>query len=280
MAKLGEGLTIFPCSLNISQYTDVFIIGTTGSTGTGNYQFNGPTGVAVDTSGRIYVADTNNNRIQLFNSTGGYLTTITHQFSGPVNTAIDASGNVYVADGNNNRIQKFDSSFTWLANYGNGTASSAPGLFNYPNGAAVDSSGNLYVADLSNNRIQKFSSNRTWLASWGANNGSGSFGSGPGEFNNPAQVAVGQSDTIYVADYGNNRIQKLTSNGTFINSWCDKDGDLAGLLPAMHACQSLTSPSQYEGPRSMALAHLMVHMALELTTPTICMLLIRGMIAL
>jgi tripartite motif-containing protein 71 len=84
-----------------------------GSGGTGNGQFDRPTGVATDAAGNVYVADAGNNRIQKFSSTGAYLTqwgsegSGNGQFNGPIGMATDAAGNVYVADAANNRIQKF-----------------------------------------------------------------------------------------------------------------------------------------------------------------------------
>ena len=86
---------------------------TWGSSGTGDGQFNAPLGVATDGNGNVYVADTNNNRIQKFDASGTFLTTSgsygsgNGQFSNPIGVATDGSGNLYVADTNNNRIQKF-----------------------------------------------------------------------------------------------------------------------------------------------------------------------------
>ena len=87
---------------------------TWGSSGTGDGQFNAPLGVATDGNGNVYVADTNNNRIQKFTSTGTFLTTWgsfsysgNGQFNGPFGVATDGNGNVYVADEGNSRIQKF-----------------------------------------------------------------------------------------------------------------------------------------------------------------------------
>src|SRR6266571_4521585 len=83
-----------------------------GTPGSGDGQFNGPAGVAVDASGNVYVADYGNHRVQKFTDTGTFLTQWGGQFNGPTGVAVDASGNVYVGDtGNggihNNRIQKF-----------------------------------------------------------------------------------------------------------------------------------------------------------------------------
>jgi len=84
-----------------------------GSQGSEPGQFIGPDGVAVDASGNVYVADTFNDRIQVFTSGGEYITqwgshgTGQGQFDCPSCVAVDASGNVYVADLGNCRIQKF-----------------------------------------------------------------------------------------------------------------------------------------------------------------------------
>jgi len=86
---------------------------TWGSSGTGNGQFNGPGGIAVDGSGNVFVADNGNNRIQKFDNAGTFLTTWgsfgigNGQFFGPQGVAVDGSGNVFVAEFGNNRIQKF-----------------------------------------------------------------------------------------------------------------------------------------------------------------------------
>src|SRR4030042_1223850 len=81
-----------------------------------NGYFDAPSGVAVDASGNVYVADTYNDRIQKFSSSGTYMTqwgtygSSNGQFNWPSGVAVDASGYVYVADTYNNRIQRFDSS--------------------------------------------------------------------------------------------------------------------------------------------------------------------------
>jgi DNA-binding beta-propeller fold protein YncE len=177
-----------------------------GTEGTGNGQFEVPTGVAVDASGYVYVVDSYNNRIQKFTSTGTYLTqwgtpgSGNGQFSFPYGVAVDASGNVYVADTGNYRIQKFTSTGTYLTQWG--TYGSGNEQFQIPFGIAVDASGYVYVDDLYN-RIQKFSGAGTYITQWGT------FGSGNGQFATPYDVAVDASGYVYVADTNNNRVQKF-----------------------------------------------------------------------
>ncbi|PYE61985.1 DNA-binding beta-propeller fold protein YncE, partial [Aneurinibacillus soli] len=184
--------------------------------GSGDGQFSYPQGIAVDSSGNVYVADTNNNRIEKFDSSGTYVTkwgsygSGDGQFQYPQGVAVDSSGNVYVLDSSNNRIQKFDSSGTYVTKWG--SYGSGDGQFRYPQVIAVDSSGNVYVEDY-NNRIQKFDSSGTYVTQWGSD------GSGDGQFSYPQGIAVDSSGNVYVADTNNNRIEKFDSSGTYVTKW-------------------------------------------------------------
>lgn len=135
-----------------------------------------PTGVAVDGTGNIYIADNGNNRVRKIN-TSGTISTIagspTYGFSGdggpgtaamvssPVGIATDPSGNVYIADQNNNRIRKINTAGIISTYAGNGTPGYAgdggmPALaaLNHPSGFATDGLGKFYIADNENNRIR------------------------------------------------------------------------------------------------------------------------------
>lgn len=189
-------------------------------------------GIAKDSSGNLYVADSDNNRIRKI-TLAGVVTTFagsgtsgnsegtgtSAQFASPRGVTVDSSDNVYVADTNNCRIRKITSAgvVTTLAGsscgYAEGTGSAAQ--FNYPYDVAVDSTGNVFVADSSNKRIRKITPGGvvTTLA------GSGSAGYADGTGSSAVfsafvgGLAVDTSDNIYVADTVGYRIRKVTQAG-------------------------------------------------------------------
>lgn len=187
-----------------------------GEIGTGDGQFfeEGMEGVAIDGNDVIYVADSGNERIQMFDIDGTFLGkwgsdgTGDGQFKDPSGIAIDKDGFVYVADTTAYRIQKFDSNGTFITKWG--SKGTADGQFYYPCGVAVDSDGFVYVADYGNYRIQKFDSNGTFVTKWG------SIGTGEGQFYSPLGIAVDAEGFVYVTDGENQRVQKFDSDGNFI----------------------------------------------------------------
>jgi|GEM_PF-3775445 len=184
----------------MAEYLPVLVFG---NKGTGNGQFNSPTGIAVDRSGNIFVVDTSS-RIQKFSSAGVYQS----QFgSNGSLIAIDSSGNIFVTNISNNRIQKFNSAGVYQSQFG--SSGSGNGQFNWPMGIAFDSSGNIFVADTNNHRIQKFDNAGNYQSQFGSN------GTGNGKFNTPIGIAVDGTGNIFVADTGNSRIQKFNSAGVY-----------------------------------------------------------------
>jgi sugar lactone lactonase YvrE len=178
--------------------------------GSGDGQFDWPRGVSVAPGGEVYIADTNNNRIQKFTSNGEYLANFGNIGSGngefyhPFGLAVSTAGEIYVADSGNNRIQRFNSNGIYLTQFGG--AGTGDGQFNWPHGVSVGLSGDVYVADTGNNRIQKFNRYDVFLSK------TGYYGSGNGEFSNPSGIAVGAGGEVYVADSYNYRIQMFNSD--------------------------------------------------------------------
>ncbi len=188
-----------------------------GSEGSGDGQFNFPRAIAIGPDGNVYVADSDNHRVQVFGPTGTFVRKWggygagPGQFDVPQGIAVDGAGNVYVGDRNNNRVQKFTSEGVFVTAWG--SYGSGNGQFIEPRNLAVDGAGNVYVADSFNHRIQKFSSEGAFVAAWGA------AGSGEGQFNYATGVAVDAAGAIYVCDADNQRIQKLSPDGAFIGAW-------------------------------------------------------------
>jgi DNA-binding beta-propeller fold protein YncE len=175
-----------------------------GLAGAGNGQFSVIAGLAVDSSGNVWVADFGNNRLQEFNEKGEYLKKIgavgkgAEQFEGPTNIAISGS-DLYITDYRNNRVQEFTTGGTHVKVIGEG--GSENGKFSNPYGITVDPrNGNVYVVDSGNHRVQQFSSSGTFITKFG------SSGAGPGQFTTPTGIAIASSGEVYVVDNGANSL--------------------------------------------------------------------------
>lgn len=196
-------------------------------------RFTFPKGVAVDSAGNVYVADTVNSTIRKV-TPAGRVTTLAGtagvwgskdatgsaaEFYWPSGVAVDSATNLYVADTYNHTIRRVTPArvVTTVAGLG-GSAGSADGTgnaarFNFPSAIAVDTAGNVYVADTYNNTIRKLTPIGTnWLVKtlggmagfYGTANGTG----GAARFSNPSGIAVDGVGTLYVADFYFNTIRK------------------------------------------------------------------------
>jgi sugar lactone lactonase YvrE len=199
------------------------VVLTWGSQGSANNQFLDSNGIAVDSVGNVYVADSGNYRIQKFSNTGEFITkwgssgSADGYFSLPRDVVVDSVGNVYVADSGNYRIQKFSNTGEFITKWG--SRGSADSQFLSISGIAVDSVGNVYVADPKNYRIQKFSNTGEFITKWG------SRGSADSQFNyiystyEYMGIDIDSVGNVYVADSGNRRIQKFSNTGEFITKY-------------------------------------------------------------
>jgi uncharacterized repeat protein (TIGR02543 family) len=245
-----------------------------------------PDALAVDGAGNVYVLETNNERIQKFDSQGnwerawgkdvvngggtgfevctvaanckaGSAGTLGGETFLPQGIAADSAGNIYLADTGNNRIEKFDSQGNFLRAWGTdvvngggtgfeictvaasckaGTSSGQSGGMSSPLNVGVDGAGAVFVADFANERIDEFDSQGNFLRAWGKNVDSsnpgtgfevclagscqaGTTGSLGGEMNLPFAVAGDAAGNVFVSDANNNRIQEFDSQGNWERAW-------------------------------------------------------------
>ncbi len=176
----------------------------------GGPAFNQPNGVAVSPStGDLYVADTQNSRIQQFTAAGELIRTwgggqpsnADGNLSTPMALAVSPTGDVYVADTFNQRVQQFTAAGAFIRKW-----PMQPGPTPFPFGIAVGPNGDVYVVDPSSNRVQQFDAEGDFIRHI--------TGPGGSPLTLPRGVAVDPvSGDVYVADWFNNRIQRFSSAG-------------------------------------------------------------------
>ncbi len=236
---------------------------------------NAPIGLALDVTGNLYIADSENSRIRRVDSNTGIITTVagngSFEFSGdggaattaglsrPYGLALDIAGNLLIADLENARVRRVDAGTGKIATIarngiqgfsGDGGAATAASLFR-PDDVALDAAGNLYIADSINCRIRKVTA-QTGIITTIAGNGSveltgdGGAATGAG-VRAPTGVAVDPRGNVYVVDFYNNRIRKVAIENAVITTVAGNgaEGFTGDGGPATAA--------QLDGPSSVAL---------------------------
>lgn len=227
-------------------------------------RFDEPLGLSVDAAGNLYVADLYNDTIRKVTPVG-VVTTLAGtpgvaggidgtgsavQFHYPSGTAVDAAGNVYVADQGNYAIRMIApsgavSTFAgYIGQQGTSDGVGTNARFTAPSGIAIDSAGNLYVSD--NDTIRKIAPDQTVTTLVGEAGVSGSAdGTGnTARFNNPGGLAVDSKGSVYVADFGNNTIRKLTPAGAVTT--------LAGVAGKSGSTDGEVGSALFYGPAGVA----------------------------
>ncbi|HEX3910006.1 MAG TPA: NHL repeat-containing protein [Solirubrobacteraceae bacterium] len=141
----------------------------------------------------------------------------------PEAVAVDTQGNVYVADQLSYVVQKFSAAGAFETEWG--SYGGGHGQFGPIGGLATDAAGYVYVVDSSHNRIEKFDPNGTFIAQWGhkgSEPGEFSFGSSQDYTKPPGGGIAVAGNYVYVADSGNNRIQRFNLEGGEGMEWGTK----------------------------------------------------------
>jgi predicted membrane-bound mannosyltransferase/sugar lactone lactonase YvrE len=183
-----------------------------------------PWGLAADSEGSVYVADTWNHRIQKFTADGQFIKMWgyfgndqnSNAFWGPRDIKIDSHGRVYVTDTGNKRVAIFTKDGEFVAQFG--SAGMDVGQFDEPVGLAIDSKDAVYVTDTWNHRIQSFTPDQTGMsftsgATWQI---SGWFGQ---SVDNKPYIAVTSDENLLVTDPESSRILEFDTTGKFLRGW-------------------------------------------------------------
>ena len=220
--------------------------GSKGNSGSADGKFSNPLGMAIDSSGNVWVVDGGNNRVEKISSSGQWLMTIGGQ------TTTDTCAGTYATSTTCNNLTGYSNCCKPNATSCTCTSGNANGQFNIgagiPAQLTFDASGNIWVTDFYNNRIQEFSSTGAWLQSITTSNPSGiavnngyiwvanpmntyiskctsggsctTYGTGVLKQNSDTPsdyIAVDGSGNIWIADQDNSRLDEFNSSGSFIN---------------------------------------------------------------
>jgi DNA-binding beta-propeller fold protein YncE len=228
---LGHGQFVYPRAMALAPDGCVYVVDTTARiqrfSPTGEFETcwqmpewtaGKPTGLSVDSAGRVLVADTHYHRVIIFDRDGHELArfgsngTGDGQFLLTTVAVADQKGRIYVAEyGDNDRINVFSPDLKYLYSFGQENMGETPLI--RPQSIAVDGDGTLWVADACRHRVCHFSPEGKLIGTFG------SFGRGPGQLQYPYHVAVCPDGTLLVSEFGNNRLQRFDRKGKSLDTW-------------------------------------------------------------
>jgi RHS repeat-associated protein len=215
-----------------------------GSFGDGNGEFSEPEGgLATDSSGDVWVSDTENSRLEEFNSKNEFVRSVgssgegAGQFKTTYGVTVDSKGDVWATDTGNDRVEEFTSEGAFIKAFGWGVSNgenkfevctsscregirgSGNGEFDIPEGIVVNSSGDIFVADRANRRVQEFNSADEYVRSIAQSE----------EKEGPFDVALDSSGDLWVAYGWDNKVGEFNSEGKLLRTW-GTTGSEAGKL--------------------------------------------------
>lgn len=230
-------------------------------------RFWGPAGIVAESAGNLYVSDANNNTIRKITPAGEVSTIAGYpgeygnvdgvgnaaRFNAPIGVALDSAKNVYVADWGDNTVRKITPSavVTTLAGPPIGSAGNVDGTrnaarFNIPYAVAADTGTNVYVADAFNYTIRKITpaGDVTTIAGSPGMPGSADGTGSDARFDYPVGIAVDTVGTVYVADYQNKTVRKISPAGVVTT--------FAGMAGMSGSVDGTGSSARFFGPRGLA----------------------------
>jgi DNA-binding beta-propeller fold protein YncE len=189
------------------------------------FQLLAPYGVAVDSKGRLYVADTKVGAIFVFNTDTDDLELIKHgthaKFGSIFGLAMDDNDNLFVSDGEYHHVLVFDATHKLVAGFGDD-------VMKDPNGMAIDAENRfLYVADTQLDQVLVYDADTYKLLRRIGTTGKDHTLTDPGNFSKPTNVALDKEGNLYVTDTLNDRVEIFDADGTFIRTF-GKNGDGPG----------------------------------------------------
>lgn len=239
------GIILIFSSITISQEKALIALydGTFGRKGEGDGEFIEPLGICTDTDGNLYVVDSGNCRVQVFDEEGEFVRSFGEfgweegKFLYPVDCAIDENLAIYVVDLDKGVVYKFSEDGNYQGQIikkmeSSSDKSTLEGVFNQPMGVEVGRSGELFVVNTANHKIDVFDRLNSPIDELGG------FGSSGGFFNTPYDCSVSKRGLLYVADTLNNRIQVLNEDFLFIS-------EIVGDEDKLNPMQIDTSPMGY-----------------------------------
>ncbi len=206
-----------------------------GSKGSELNQLNDPEGIAIASDGRIFIADTANNRILVWDQDGKPLDSFGSfgtradwrnppQFNHPAAVFVYPSNQIYVSDTLNNRIVLLDDKGLVLSTWG--AQGSGKSQFNQPRALSQDHYGNIWVLDSGNSRVQVFSNLGVFNSTWGSFGTEATANTLTAIMNFPLGMALNKIDQAIVADTGNSRMEVFNNGGlpVTVQGWYGDDG--------------------------------------------------------